>query len=226
MRLQNYINEITKVSDEEVNKILDSGFINYKRIVKKLRLRTWPLRLVALAIAFRDFNITFMINNYKWLNKRFDINKDNLGQTLPIKGTPIKLIINKKELKSITSKSLRKKLFDVLVHEVIHRKQFNKMSAKFLEKYDPKHNDVTAYLAQKEEIEAYAKDAVEELKKGNSDIVDSYYGWVKDMSEVLWRRFLKRLYQYQDIYGNDKSKENLKKQLPELKYEWEDDDET
>jgi hypothetical protein len=224
MRLERYITEITKVSNNYVNKILDAGFINYKSIMKKVKIKAWPIQLAALKSAFKDFNITFMINDYKWMNKFFKIDSDDVGSTEKIQGTPIQIIINKKQLKNITSGVIRKKIFKVLSHELVHRKQFSAMDPEFMKYYSLKNADITQYFARKEEIEAYARDAINELKVGESDIVDSYYYWIKSMSMVLWKRFLKKLYQYQDLYGNDVSKNNLIKQLPELKIDDEEDD--
>ena len=228
MRLKQYINEITKVSDENVNKILDAGFINYKRTMKKIKIKAWPIQISALSAAFKDFNITFFMNDYKWVNKFFKVDKDDVGSTMPIQGTPIQIIINKKQLKNIESPSFRKKIFKTLTHELVHRKQFNSMDPEFLEYYNTNNVDLTTYFSQKVEIEAYARDAINELKDGDSEIVETYYYWIRGMSMVLWKRFLKKLYQYQDMYGNETSKTNLAFQIPELRFpdEEEDEDET
>jgi hypothetical protein len=225
MRLEKYINEITKVSDSYTNKIVDAGLINYKNIMKKIKIKAWPIQLAALASAFKDFNITFMIKDYKWMNKFFKIDQDDIGSTTKVQGTPIQIILKKKELKNITSGFIKKKISKVLTHELVHRKQFTSMDPEFMKYYSLKNADITQYFSRKEEIEAYARDAINELKDGKSDIVDSYFYWIKGMSMELWKRFLKKLYQYQDLYGDDISKKNLIKQLPELGTEEEDEDE-
>lgn len=204
MRLQKYLNETTILTEEEVERILDIGFNRYEDWLSRSRFTFWPLVWLHLNYAFKDFNIYF---NYPWFKA-----KESLGFTV-IKSGNVNITLEKGDLKLLKTISgiekFRKKHRVTFYHELVHKKQYSKFSKEFkkkgaIKKYASLSSDtILEYLSRDTEIEAFARQAVAELKnKGRLDVLDMYYEYVRGSNTKAWRKFLKKLYFYlRDIEG-------------------------
>lgn len=211
MRLTNYLTEISKVSDIDVEKILDNGFKEYRRLIKK----NFSLfkKLHYLKQAFLPYLISFYTSN------------DPVYKNVPMKGfsatgtkgTIIWLKIDKKDLKKLKTNSganqLKRKLEDTLAHELTHRFQDSKKSQEYkeflLKNKDKKKlqiEDYDDYISQKEEIEAFARQALYELDRGEATILQDYIDLDNKKAK---QRFFKKLYQYLQMYGSNTARENF-----------------
>lgn len=213
MRLQNYINEITKVSNEEVNKILDDGF---KEFEKRAKVHKWWLfRYFKLTEAFKVYNIFFYIKN-GILSKLHKIDKSTRGITTVTADIPTIFIgLTKKQVKKLNTtsgiNSIKKEVKSTLFHELTHVGQRKKISDNYLNylrsniekfKIESKNSTYNEYISKKIEIEAYAREAVNDIENNNFDIVFQYL----EVDKEIQKRFFKKLYQYMDMYGSDKAK--------------------
>jgi len=216
MRLQKYLNEITKVSDEEINNILNIGFSRFKEYMKSTKFRLWPIALINFIMAFKNFGISFSTEGGLF-SKLIGSSKEAMGTTFT--GGTIHIYLSRKEIRSLKNlssiKNIRKKVFDILVHEITHKKQFSAMSKEGL-KGVREPMEYAKYIGSSIEIEAFARGAADELKVGRSEIVNTYIEYLRPNSEKKWRDFLKKTYQYIDLYGNDKAKENFRSQVEYL----------
>ena len=75
------------------------------------------------------------------------------------------------------------------------------------------------YYAAKNEIEAFARHAVEEIENNEIDIISTYFE-LKD--KKVKQRFFKKFYQYLDMYGSDKAKNNFELYLRTRKFGFDD----
>ena len=96
-----------------------------------------------------------------------------------------------------------KQLFYILSHEMIHKTQFNKSNDSLDDKKDKskkdKSNDDLDYFSSTHEVEAYAYQAYLQYmsNKGKSDVFNFYITHFKKNDPVL-KRFFKKFYQYLD----------------------------
>ena len=216
MRLKQHLNEITKVDDKEVKKIIDKSFAEFEKMSKT---HFWPILYQKLLVAFHNYNIVFYSENGMFGKKVF--NDKSKAVTFMEKDMPlIAIALTKKEIKNLKKGSelhkIKNRLFNVILHELTHRKQHQKKSTEYIDFMNNNYDkfiksikgDFKGYLADKEEVEAYARQAVSDLEASpESDIIYSYMKLEKNTKQ----RFLKKFYQYMDMYGSDKAKENLKK---------------
>ena len=229
MRLQNYLTEISKVSTKEAEKILDKGFSDYKKILKTQKIYFWLPRFFKLAAAFKESKI-FFFSESGILAKAKGVSNTEGGFSLINKGEipEIWIKLSKKELKSLSTDSgienVKKRIKSVFIHELVHRKQTQAKSKEYLDilmskskkiKQKLKSQNYDDYLSSKSEIEAFARQATEELEKDEKEIIYTYLN--SDTSEKVKRRFLKKLYQYVDMYGSSTAKENLKNMFKNYK---------
>jgi hypothetical protein len=215
MRLQIYINEITDLSNEEVDDILDKGFERFKDLTKKSKFKPWPMILLYLQTAFKPLKIVFSPSG-TMLDKLLKI--DYKGATV-LSSKDIVIPITIEELRKLKNVSYvntyKNSIINTVTHELIHRKQpINTSLIKNKVKREEYEKRVS-YYERPREIEAFAREAVRELENGDSDIVFMYNDEMQFVTknDKVWRTFLKKLYQYVDMYGSDRCKENLRKQL-------------
>ena len=174
MRLRKHLNEITIVTDKEINDIIDPAFSTFSKLIGKTKWKTWPIIYMYLHRSFVSFGISILpkfITNFGALRKH----KDNIAVTFP--GGLISIFITLKELKGLKSKSgikgYKKKVKEYLRHEITHVKQYSKV-ADDAEEYERIKPTLYHYYADKTEIEAWARDAVEELRSGKSEVISTY----------------------------------------------------
>jgi hypothetical protein len=211
MRLVRHLNEITKLTDEELDEIIDGGFKKYKKLMKGTH-KLWPLMLLALNRAFMEYQIHFLP---KWSGRLMRASKDASAVTIP--AGPILVYLSKGDKKSFKSgnlNSIKKKLRTDLVHELIHRKQFKKIPA--IATSARTTVDSQAYWFHPMEIEAYAREVPIELKEfGHSESITVYYMMRKD-NKKGWKSFLKKAYQYVDMSGDKTMKKKFADQMKKL----------
>ena len=213
MRLQNYINEITKVSTKEVNKILDDGFKEYEKLAK--HHKWWVFRFFKLANAFKVYNIFFYIKN-GFLAKIHGIDKSTRGITTITADIPSVFIgLTKKQAKKLNTTSgindVKKEIKSTLFHELTHAKQAKEFSNEYRNylkanisrfKTEASKSTYNEYISKKSEIEAYAREAVNDIEDNDFDIIFQYM----ETDKNIQKRFFKKLYQYLDMYGSDRAK--------------------
>ena len=201
MRLNSYLNELTMVSDKEIEELLDAGFNSYKKIMSGEKFKFWPLILEAIQRSFEPLNIRFIP---RWIAGLAKIKKTTKAST-NVFGL-IKVIVTIKEIKSLKSDSginnLKNKLRTILSHELTHRKQMAKMPIIALKQMKTRSSgEYLDYLSDPMEIESFAREAAYEIQKGESETIITYYNIVRLKDKKVWRKFLKKLYQYCDELG-------------------------
>jgi len=223
MRLKQHLNEITKVPDEEIREILDKSFAIFEKKKKPL---LWPMLLTKLDLAFANYNIIFFRDKDMFGKELLNGKK---GTTVLEKGLPqIAISLTKEDIKGLKSRSgiekIKNKVFKVILHEIIHRKQNQRKSGEYIDymyanigkfKAALSNQNLADYMSDKEEIEAFARQAVFNLEQKNteSEIINSYF----QIGGDTWKRFLKKLYQYLDMYGTDIGKEELEMKMKTIK---------
>lgn len=224
MRLKSYLNEITKVSTKEIDDLLDKTFDGWKketRIIKKI----WPSLALSLMSTLREMGIMVFVKD-SILGKIYGIGSTKGSTSYPIsKGIKPTIIIwvTKDDLKNLKTdggiEKFKKKIRGTLAHELVHQKQFENWSDEFIKyqreimpkiKKKLKSRSYEEYLSSPDEIEAWARQAALDLEeKGESDDIAASYGMVADRKVI--QRFLKKTYQYLDMYGSQKGKEAFRK---------------
>lgn len=222
MRLVRHLNEITKLTDEELDEIIDGGFAEYKKIIKGT-YKLWPLMLLALNRAFMKYQILFLP---RWSS---NIIPGMKGTSAGIASTGAVGIFltkgDKKAIKSGNLKYIKKRLRADLAHELTHRKQFEKTpTAKTSGRQTT--IDSQAYWFHPMEIEAYAREVPIELKEfGNSESITVYY-MMRNDNKKGWKSFLKKAYQYVDMSGDESLKKKFTVQMKKLyknkELDWDD----
>jgi len=211
MKFKQYLNEITTLTEDELDKIIDTIFSNFEKYMKKTKLKFWPIIAGILIKSAAPFRISVIP---KFLTRIGQAKKwSNASGTADASGN-ITIFLEIKELRSLKNKSgvnkIKKEFRKTLSHELIHRKQFEKIKNKgniSIKDYD---NNKTDYYSDKAEIESFAREAVEELKNNEGDVLLTYALLVKKQNNKAWKRFLKKLYQYIDDQSNsDKLKITL-----------------
>lgn len=217
MRLIKYINEISKVSNEEVNKILDDGF---KKFEKRSKLYKWWLfKYLKLIDSFKTYNIFFYIRD-GFLSKLFIFDKNTRGSTTLTTDIPkIYIGLTKKQLKQLNTTNginlIKNEIKSTLFHELTHVAQRKKISSNYLnylraniDKFNQKLKNITydEYLSGKDEIDAFAREAVNNIENNDFDIILQYL----KTDKKIQKRFFKKLYQYLDVYGSNKAKIKFK----------------
>jgi hypothetical protein len=221
MRLVKHLNEITKLSDEELDEIIDDGFAEYKKIMKGTH-KLWPFMLLALNQAFMKYQIHFLP---KWSRMFMRASKGAAAVTIPTGAILIYVSkSDKKALKSGNVKGVKKMLRTDLAHELVHRKQFKKVPA--IATSARTTIDSPGYWFHPMEIEAYAREVPIELKEfGISDSITLYY-MMRNDNKKGWKSFLKRAYQYIDMSGDKNLKEKFTVQMKNLyknkELDWDD----
>lgn len=214
MRLNKYLTEITKVTDEEVDEILDKAFELYWDYMKD-KWKLWPLIFLAVNQAFSDYEVSIFP---KFTTRFFKhIGKSTRG--VATKEGDVWIFLTRKEFKNLHSKSgiekIKDKMRGTLTHELVHTRQFKKIPKKKLDNVI----DTEEYFFAPIEIEAYARQVPQELKKGESETLQMYH-FMKKQNKKGWRRFLKKAYQYVDMESDDKLKQKLLKQMKNDKEEY------
>ena len=219
MRLRKYITEMTEVDPKDIELIMNSALSTFKKKLAKEKFRGWPIVLRLLKGSFKPYNIEFFHNDQR-LRKYDNVKKVDYAMT-DIITSKIILLISTKELQSIKKPSdaskIKRKFTKILAHEITHAKQFKAMGTEYRKKLASTYNeDEINYYSDPNEIEAYARQALDELEAGKDDVVTTYIDHGK---KKVWRNFIKKVYQYIDIYGSEKARKNLVKILDIYKNE-------
>lgn len=133
----------------------------------------------------------------------------------------IYLVLGKYELKLLKSniKKFSQRVSEFLIHELIHRKQFEKVPHDILKsdkKISAQHGSFKKYLIDNEEVEAFAKQAVSELENGEYHVIKTYYKEIRNDYPEAWKKFLKKVYYYLES-SSEHAKNNLRDKLEKLK---------
>lgn len=102
------------------------------------------------------------------------------------------------------SKLIIDELFKTYVHEKRHRYQLRKRGKKFTRQYKSRITDLDLkldmdYYGDCDELDAYAQEAAIELRLCNfSCIIEKYRGLFAKNDPVVYNRFLKKLYKFED----------------------------
>jgi len=221
MRLKKHLNEITKVPEKKVKEILDRGFADFEKSAKKTPF--WPILLAKLKDSFSKYNIEF--HNIDWrFSKTYGISG---GAEIEMGLPKISIGLTKKQIKNLNNKTeiekIKKEIFTTLTHELIHRKQNQRKSIEYIAYIDSHYKQfkdalegrsIIKYFSGKDEIEAYAREVLRdmEIDKNPEEILRTYF----IIGGSVLKRFLKKLYQYTDIYGDNKTKQKLKELLKKM----------
>lgn len=207
MRLNKYLIEITNVTDEEIDGILDKGFEWYWDYMKK-KWKLWPLIFLAINTAFNDFGVAFYPKFATHLIK--GIPKGVKGLAVP--SGHIFVYLTRKEFKYLKNPAGIEKMKGILrgtlTHELTHVKQYKKMPEKKIESIV----NTGEYFFHPMEMEAYAREIPIELKQGHSETLELYHS-IKGENKKGWQKFLKKTYQYVDMENDEKLKLKLLKQM-------------
>ncbi len=218
MKFKQFLNEITKLSNEEIDKIIDNGFKEYEKIVKNYKW--WPFKYIKLMKSFKKYNIYFYVKD-GFLSKIFGIDENIRGITTITDDVPkVYIGLTKEQVKNLNNasgiKKIKKKLKGILSHELIHAGQRSQMKDEYINflrkntskiKAEMRKMTYDEYISSKQEIEAFAREAVNDIENNNFDIVFQYMD-LKD--KKIKKRFLKKLYQYMDMYGSIGAKTKLR----------------
>lgn len=194
MRLQQYINEITEVTEEEVVDILMQGFQQFGEIVSDLESRYNPVLLVTLNKVFESLGVGFRLTKDQHMEGGTDV----LTRKINLSITP-------QQLESLkTNKGIEaygNNIMGILMHELIHKKQIERIPQSkrenIFKKEREKKKEVYGYFASKDEIEAYARQAAYEASNLDKwDIVTMYKSMFKNKNKKVWNRFLKKFQYY------------------------------
>lgn len=218
MRLQKYINEITELTDEEIDEMVEDGMKRYRKKIAKSRFKFWPTILYSLDVAFLEkFNIRFIANfamtrQYnKYVNAVTAMKGDNPGF--------IKIRVKRKHIKDLKKggKNFEKYLKKTLSHELIHRKQIEKVPS-FVFKKSSINMTADEYYNDPMEIEAYAREATWEIiNREKAKILGSFWE-MKDEYPKVWRKFLKKFALY--MAGHEDDLKEILKNTTKLNKEW------
>ena len=199
MRLINYLTESNKQAKDILNDVFKG-----KLFQELIKTRNDSELLHKLDDAFSKYNISFehgqqtkLPGNSLILYAQITSDGD-LIIFLKKKGV-LKYLqdqINDDTFNDIKKNIFFRELYLSLVHELIHVRQFEKNPNLF--KNIPKVNDMKEYLSDKDEIDAYAAQAVEEVRMFGKSKVITMYLTIFDKNDPIIDKLLKRINYYEE----------------------------
>jgi hypothetical protein len=199
MRLINYLTESNKQAKGILNIIFKS---NLSQELLKIKSDNELLHTLDYAFATHDISFehgqqTKVAGNSLILYAQITSDGD-LVIFLKKKGV-LKYLQDK--IKDNTFNDIKKNVFFrelylLLVHELIHVRQFEKNPDLF--KNIPKVNDMKEYLSDKDEIDAYSAQAVEEVRMFGKSKVITMYLTIFDKDDPIIDKLLKRINYYEE----------------------------
>ena len=199
MRLINYLTESNKQAKDILNDIFKG-----KLSQELIKTRNDNELLHKLDDAFSKYNISFehgqqtkLPGNSLILYAQITSDGD-LIIFLKKKGV-LKYLqdkINDDNFNDIKKNVFFRELYLLLVHELIHVRQFEKNPGLF--KNIPDENNMREYLSDKDEIDAYAAQAVEEVRMFGKSKVITMYLIIFDKNDPIIDKLLKRINYYEE----------------------------
>ena len=199
MRLVNYLTESNKQAKGILNSIFKS---NLSQELLKIKSDNELLHVLDYAFATHDISFEHV------QQKKLAGNSLILYAQITSDGDLIIFLKKKGVLKYLQDKikdntfnDIKKNVFFrelylLLVHELIHVRQFEKNPDLF--KNIPKVNDMREYLSDKDEIDAYSAQAVEEVRMFGKSKVITMYLTIFDKDDPIIDKLLKRINYYEE----------------------------
>lgn len=205
MRLQKYLNEITMVSNEEIAEIFNTAM---EAVGKDIKKHSWLSKSdivlwVMLNKAFNPFGISILPKKIFGFTPRGMKNVDKAFYG--IRTGKIVMALTKKDIDLVKTPSGRSKLvekfFEAIRHEMIHKKQFAGTSVEYKKALNKSLDNsgpqsIIDYFSDPQELEAYADQAVNAMLSEPGRQVWFTYAIIGQERPKVWKKFLKKTYQY------------------------------
>lgn len=205
MRFKDYLNEITMVSNAEVEDILNMAM---EAVGENIKKHPWLSKSdiilwIMLNSAFGPFGISILPKKIFGFTPRGIRNIDKAFYGI---GTgKVVMALTKKDIDLVRTPSGRSKLvekfFEALRHEMIHKKQYAGTSAEYRKALNRSMKNsgtqnVIDYFSDPQELEAYADQAVNGMLTDAGRKVWLTYAIIGQERPKVWKKFLKKTYQY------------------------------